>query len=93
MTEEGVPRFTDAVQLVKTAIRGMGGSEENLRSHYQLRSMTDGRLLLVSGHRRWPGHLESSLLPLEGEQLVILTRAADQPPQIVVRAPVEEAAT
>jgi hypothetical protein len=60
----------------------------DLRSAYQLRSMTDGRLLLVSGHRRRPGHLESGLIPLEGEQFVTLTRAADQPPHIVVRAPV-----
>jgi len=64
------------------------GDAHDVRSSYQLRSMTDGRLLLVSGHRRRPGHLESGLIPLEGEQFVTLTRAADQPPHIVVRAPV-----
>jgi len=32
--------------------------------------------------------LESGLLPVEGEQFVTLTRPADQPPHIVVRAPV-----
>jgi hypothetical protein len=32
--------------------------------------------------------LESGLIPLEGEQFVTLTRTADQPPHIVVRAPV-----
>ena len=34
------------------------------------------------------GHLESGLLPVEGEQFVTLTRPADQPPHVVVRAPV-----
>jgi len=67
-----------------------GRDAHDFRSAYQLRSMTDGRLLVVSGHRRRPGHLESGLVPLEGEQFVILTRAADQPPHIVVRAPVWE---
>src|SRR5580704_6842344 len=65
-----------------------GRDAHDLRSHYQLRSITDGRLLLVSGHRRQQGHLESGLIPLEGDQFVTLTRAADQPPHIVVRAPV-----
>jgi len=60
----------------------------DLRSHYQLRSMTDGQLLVVSGHRWRQGHLESGLLPVEGEQFVTLTRPTDQPPHIVVRAPV-----
>jgi hypothetical protein len=62
---------------------------DNLRFHYQLRSITDGRLLLVSSHRRRQGeHLESGLLPVEGEQFVTLTRPAGQPPHVVVRAPV-----
>ena len=61
----------------------------DLRSHYQLRSRTDGQLLLVSGNRRRQGqHLESGLLPVEGEQFVTLTRPAGQPPHVVVRAPV-----
>ncbi len=61
----------------------------DLRSHYQLRSITDGHLLLVSSHRRRQGeHLESGLLPVDGEQFVTLTRPADQPPHVVVRAPV-----
>ena len=60
----------------------------DLRSHYQLRSITDDHLLVVLGHRRQQGHLESGLLPVEGEQFVTLTRPADQPPHIVVRAPV-----
>ena len=60
----------------------------HLRSHYQLRSMTDGQLLVVSGHRRRPGHLESGLRPLEGERFETLTRPADQRPHIVVLAPV-----
>ena len=65
-----------------------GRDAHDLRSHYQLRSTTDGRLLVVSGHRRRPGHLESGLVPLEGERFETLTLAADQPPHIVVRAPV-----
>jgi len=60
----------------------------DLRSHYQLRSMTDGQLLVVSGHRRRPGNLESGLRPLEGELFETLTRPPDQRPHIVVRAPV-----
>lgn len=63
-------------------------STYHLRSHYQLRSMTDARLLVVSGHRRRPGNLESDLLLLEGERFETLTRPADQRPHIVVRAPV-----
>jgi len=60
----------------------------DLRSHYQLRSITDGHLLLVSSHRRRQGeHLESGLLPVERERFVTLTRPAGQPPHIVVRAP------
>ena len=66
-----------------------GRDAHDLRSHYQLRSITGGRLLLVSGHRRQQGqHLESGLLPEEGEQFVTLTRPAGQPPHVVVRAPV-----
>src|ERR1700733_1042476 len=65
-----------------------GQDAHDLRSHYQLRSITDDRLLVVSGHRRRPGHLESGLVPLDGEQFVTMTRGADQPPHIVVRAPV-----
>jgi hypothetical protein len=60
----------------------------HLRSHYQLRSMTDGQLLVVSGHRRRPGNLESGLRSLEGERFETLTRPAEQIPHIVVRAPV-----
>jgi hypothetical protein len=60
----------------------------HLRSHYQLRSMTNGQLLVVSGHRRRPGNLESGLRPLEGEQFETLSRPADQRPHILVRAPV-----
>jgi hypothetical protein len=63
------------------------GDVHDLRSGYQLRPSTDSRLLLVSGHRRRLGHLESGLISLEGEQFLNLTRAADQPPHIVVRAP------
>jgi len=65
-----------------------GQDAHDVRSHYQLRSMTDGRLLVVAGHRRRPGHLESGLVLLEGERFVTLTRAAGQPPHVVVRAPV-----
>jgi hypothetical protein len=65
-----------------------GQDAHDLRSHYQLRSMTDGRLLVVSGHRRRPGHLESGLVLLERERFETLTRAAGQPPHVVVRAPV-----
>ena len=64
------------------------GDTYHLRSHYQLRSMTDGQLLVVSGHRRRPGNLESGLRPLEGEGFETLARPADQRPHIVVRAPV-----
>jgi hypothetical protein len=59
-----------------------------LGSHYQLRSMTNGELLVVSGYRRRPGNLESGLRPLEGERFETLTRPADQRPHIVVLAPV-----
>ena len=61
---------------------------QHLRSHYQLRSITDGQLLVVTGHRRRPGNLESGLRPLEGEQFETLTRPPDKRPHIVVRAPV-----
>jgi hypothetical protein len=59
----------------------------HLRSHYQLRSMTDGQRLVVSGHRRRKGNLESGLRPLEGERFETLTRPEGQRPHIVVRAP------
>ena len=64
------------------------GDTYHLRSHYQLRSMTDDQLLVVSGHRRRPGNLESGLRPLEGERFETLTRPADQRPHIDVLAPV-----
>jgi hypothetical protein len=60
----------------------------DFRSHYQLRSITDGVLLVVSGHRRRPGNLESGLLPLEGEPFETWTRPPDRRPHIVVRASV-----
>ena len=63
-------------------------STYQLRSHYQLRSMTDAQLLVVSGHRRRPGNLESGLRPLEGERFETLARPEGQRPHIVVRAPV-----
>ena len=64
------------------------GDAHHFRSNYQLRSVTDGQLLVVDGHRRRPGNLESSLLPLEGERFETWTRPADRSPHIVVRAPV-----
>jgi hypothetical protein len=57
---------------------------------YQLRSITEGELLVVHGHRRRPGNLgnlESGLLSLEGERFETLSRPADQSPHIVVRTP------
>lgn len=65
-----------------------GDSANDFRAHYQLRSLTAGELLVVSGHRRRPGNLESGLLALEGETFETWTRPADQAPHIVVRAPV-----
>ena len=65
-----------------------GDSANDFRAHYQLRSLTDGELLVVSGHRRRPGNLESGLLELEGEPFETWTRPADQAPHIVVRPPV-----
>jgi hypothetical protein len=67
-----------------------GGSHDDahhFRSHYQLRSITDGQLLVVSGHRRRPGNLEHALLPLEGERFETWTRPVGQKPHIVIRAP------
>jgi hypothetical protein len=68
-----------------------GESDDNgndFRSHYQLRSITEGALLVVSGHRRRQGNLESGLLPLEDESFETWTRPPDRTPHIVVRAPV-----
>lgn len=68
-----------------------GESRENVRHfrlNYQLRSMTDGQLLVVSGHRRRAGNLESGLLPLDEERFETWTCPPDQSPHIVVRAPV-----
>ena len=44
--------------------------------------------MVVHGHRRQPGNLESGLRSLEGERFEILTRPDDQPVHMVVRAPV-----
>jgi hypothetical protein len=59
------------------------------RNGYQLRGFDEGgRLLIVHGHRRQPGHLESGLLAIEGELFVTLARPEGQPVHIVIRAPV-----
>jgi hypothetical protein len=65
-----------------------GDSANDFRPHYQLRSLSDRELLVVSGHRRRPGNLESGLLALEGETFETWARPADQAPHIVVRPPV-----
>jgi hypothetical protein len=58
------------------------------RPDYQLRSITDGLLLVVTGHRRSSGNLEGGLLLLEGERFETWSRPGKQNPHIVVRAPV-----
>jgi hypothetical protein len=65
-----------------------GDTANDFRAHYQLRSLLDGELLVVSGHRRRPRNLENGLLALEGETFETWTRPVDRTPHIVVHAPV-----
>lgn len=59
------------------------------RDAYHLRGLDQaGRLLIVHGHRRQGGNLESGLRPVPGERFETLARAEDQPPHVVVRLPV-----
>ena len=57
-------------------------NSKDFRSHYQLRSITDGELLIVSGHRRRPGDLEDGLLPMEDEPFETWTRPPDRRPHM-----------
>jgi hypothetical protein len=59
------------------------------RHGYQLRGFDKvGSLLVVHGHRRQAGNLESGLRSLEGERFETLARPDDQPVHMVVRTPV-----
>ena len=58
------------------------------RTDYQLRGFNEeGHILIVHGHFRSPGNLESGLVPVDGERFETLTRPSDQPPHVVIRTP------
>lgn len=67
--------------------------DDNVRPSYQLRSVTDGTLLVVHGSRRRPGNLESGLILLQGERFETWSRPEDRESHIVVRAPVWDPVT